>query len=241
MEVQDKHSLIDQQVIDSKDRITNSNSTTDFSINIDRSSKDVKYIQIVKVIIPLSQDNITQYNDTFTCNATPYTLTHGGVDIDGLINMLNTLTTGVYTWIFTDYGRIKISADDTNPFTFLPGIADKLLGFDSSLTYTGVNNYVGDYFPDLGEAYDYLTLHSRELHKRMGDSIFHTDYRSDVIMVIPINKTRGEIMTYEPHYHRFHATTEQQFHTLDFQLRDKNNRILDIGTQTLTIIINRYS
>lgn len=227
---------LDQIVIDSKDRESSSASATDFSILMPDATEKIVSIEITKIILPYVFDTVDHTNSTFTLDGTPYTISSGQYNILDLIAALNLKTPG-YTWTFELHGRIKVAAAST--FTFVPGISAILLGFTET-THSGATSYTGTYYPSLTEDSDYLTLHSKELYKNEKESQFHSDYRSNMIALIPILVPFGSIQIWEPQRPIIFNVENFRLTSLDFKLLDKGGNQININNGSFVINMVRY-
>jgi len=231
---------LDDITIDSKDRETNSTSTTNFRITVEQPSMPAKWLQLVKIVLPMTFDTIDSNNNTFDIGALgTITIPTGHYELGSLILELNSLTTG-YTWTWENNSRIKVVKDDLATFTLDPGNATILLGFDPSSTYTGANNYTADFFPDMGENKDYLTLHSSVLRRHMEVSVKHTDDRTNMITFIKNDVPHGSVMTWEPEKKIFFNLNSSHINLMDFYILDKAGNYIDIGNQTVAIVFNAF-
>lgn len=234
----EKYKLVDQLIIDSKDRDATSTSSTDFTVNVQYTSGGIVRIALIKAVIPLVYDNVTSDNNTFTLGGVGKTLDIGFYSITQLIQELNDVSSG-YTWSWENQSRIKVLKDDLAVFAFVPGNAATLLGFTAA-SYGGVNNYVAELFPDLAENLNYLTLHSTELSKRSEGSGMHSDHRSNIVSIIPIVDSHGNIATWEPQFYKFFDVKDHHLSTIDIQLKKSDNTVVDLNEQNIVLVFNRY-
>jgi hypothetical protein len=233
--------LLDQIVIDSKDRDTSqSNSTADFVVRMESSNGDIDILQLTQVNIPLTYDTVSAANgnNDFTIAGGPITIPEGYYTISDLINELNSLTAG-YTWTFENNHRVKVTA--AGAFAFVPGNASILLGFDPSGTYTGATSYEADWPPDLIENFDYLTLHSDVLTRRTVDHFYHSDNRGALMAKIPLVKTSyGEILSWEPESELYYQFEHSRPRYADFYLKNKNGDKVDLNNHTFSLVFDRF-
>jgi signal peptidase I len=230
--------LVDELIIDSKDKESTSTSDTDFTVKITTPPKKVTHFQLKKVIIPNNWDNVTTKNQDFTLEGVGKTIPAGYYDIDGLINELDTQTTGVATWSFDNEHRITITSAGPN-ITFIPGDAYKLLGFDD-VTYSGATSYTAPNYPDLIQDRKYFTLHSDTLSKRALNHSHHTDHRSNVLTIIPITEEHGRLQVWEPQDEKIYKIVNDHINLLDFKLNDSANTVVDLHGNHIILIIARY-
>lgn len=230
---------VDQIIIDSKDKDSTSVSTTNFTIQIPQASTPIKHYQLLKVIIPLTYDTVTSSNNTFDIDSTSYSLDTGHYDIDALISALNDKAPAGFTFSWLDNSRVKVAKDDLTNFTWEPNETGTLLGYESS-SYTAANNYTAEVFPNLNENLDYLTLHSDTLSRRSRDHTYHTDRRTNMLSIIPINSSHGSVQVWEPIFEKYFEIKDQHLNIIDFKILNKNKEEIDINNDTVVIIFNRY-
>jgi len=232
--------LIDNYTLDSKDRKDISLNSTNFTIDIQHPSETIKGIQLKKVFIPLVYDTVNSSNNTITTPSV--TMPIGHYDIFSFISELNDQTSGSYTWSFTNNSRIKIVEDSATPFTFDGGTATALLGVDTSSTHTGSASYTFEFFPDLSQNFDYLTLHSRELSKRLVHAVSHSDGRLNMLTTVPLKRYgHSSVLSWEPKSEKEGKFTHnQQIKNIDFYVRNKNNNPVIINNQSVAIVFDRY-
>ena len=231
-------SFEDQIILDSKDRQAISTSSTDFIIDVPYASKPVNSYQLVKAEIPLVYDNVTSSNNTITTPSA--TIPTGHYNISNLITQLNNQTLGTYTWSWEINERIKVSKDDLTTFTFDGGTANNLLGVDTGVSHTGANNYTFEFYPNLAEGYDYLTLHSSQLKKRSIKPVFTSGRNDDILTIIPLKRyEHGQILTWEPQEPKIFGVKRQHLSELDFKLKNKDGNVLNIFNRSITLVFDR--
>jgi hypothetical protein len=231
--------LVDSIIIDGKDKRTSSNSTTDFTIDIQRPGRNVSIVEIRKIEIPLSYDNVNSSNNVITIGGTPYTIPAGLYDITGLIQELGAQVSGSYNVTYENNNRITIDNGGGANFIILPGISAELFGFDSSATYSGSNTYTTPFFPNLIQDHEYFTLHSKVLSNK-GDTVHHTDKRSDIIAFIPIKEDLGTSFSWEPKRRKLIKTRDMHISLVDFTLRNRAGNVVDLDNKTFQLVLNRY-
>ena len=238
MSLINKLELVDQIVIDSKDKETSSAGTTDFTIKIPLPTRKITHMMLTSVILPLVYNNVTTDNYAFTVAGTGYNFSLGHYGIDALVAEGNDQMSGSgYTFSWTNQSRLKISG--AGAFAFIPGDAAELLGFDDT-TYSGAASYTAPYYPNLVQNREYITLHSRTLSKLSVDETSHTDSRSDIICAIPIEKDHGSMQSWTPDETKIYAVKNSYINYIDFKVKDANNVTLDIDNFNIIIILNRY-
>lgn len=230
--------LVDTLLISSDDRKSSSTSTTSFVVDLPTTNLPIKKMVIKKVIIPLVYDNITASNKTITIAGSDYDITEGQYNIDTLITELNTLDSGTTTFTYTDQKRITISRSTTFSWSCTTSLA-KLLGF-ANITYSGAAVYTGSQIPSL-QPHQYMTLHSNFIASRGNNYYWHSDLRNNTIMFIPVNQDLTTNLVYIPESLIVHNMNITQCAYMDFEIRDSKNVVLDIGTYTIQIVIERYS
>jgi hypothetical protein len=229
-------SIIDTIVLDSKDRESSSSSTTNFEIKLPFSNSEVTFFKIKEVSFPLSQDNVLSSNNTFEIDGVPSSIDVGQYNITSLINWLSDNITG-YTFTYEPNGRVKISSDALVNFSWEPLESSVLLGFTNS-TFAGATSYTGTLMPDLLPS-NYYTLHSNFISKRQRHYTYHSDSRSNLIMTIAKKQDLGSLLVYRPNPPVLKYVTNTNSDLVDFQIRDSDKNIIDIGTNTVLIIIER--
>ena len=232
---------IDTILIDSNDRLATSTSTTDFIVKFPSPRSNIHQIEINSIAIPLIYDNIvTGVNDVITLATVTNTLDSGYYNVNTLINALNVLTLGNYTWKLEYNTRITISEDAAANFVFVPGTMSDILGFVSTDTYSGASEYTGTLYPNLIKN-QYLTLHSKTLCKRTKDHIYTTGNDSNVIAVIPISADQTKLHTYIPPIRLVYTMNDSSIiNYCDFTLIGDDDLTVDIDNKPIQILITRY-
>lgn len=228
----------DTVILDSKDRLSGSSSTTDFRIKIPYASSKITKYELSKIIIPITYDNVYDINNTFDIDASAYSIPAGAYSISALIVAANALVTG-YTFSFGGNSRVTVIKDDTTAFTWTPDETGKLLGFTQT-NYTTKNTYTAENYPDLVQNHDYFTLHSEILSGRTEDHVSHSDNRTNILCVIPVVETYGLVQTWEPQLGKFFDIADGHINECDFELKNKNNEVVDLNGHDFMIIFNRY-
>lgn len=232
--------IVDQVILDSKDRESTSTNSCNFTIKFPRVSGPVKWLQLVKIIIPVTYDTVNSTNNTFTIGGVLKTIPTGHYSYSALVSELNALCSG-YTWSWENESRYKVVEDLSANFTLIPGLATELLGFTSGSTYTGASSYQSENFPDFTQGFDYLTLHSSELSRRSIDHVYHSDLRSNLLAIIPSNVAHSEVISWEPHFNKYYKMTDSHLNFVDFQLRNKAGNSVTLGNQSICLVFNRYA
>lgn len=228
----------DQLIIDSRDRNVNSNSPTDFTINIPYASGTANTWELVNIIIPLVYDNVGSINNTITTPAV--TIPIGHYNINDLLIELNVQTSGTYTWSWENNERITLTRDDLAIFTFDGGTCNNLLGVDTTVNHTGANTYTFEYFPNLAEGFEYFTLHSDILSRRSVKEIYLSNKKASAISLIPLQRfEHGQVFSWEPENKVKFDIKNQHLSLLDFQLRNKIGDIVDLNNRTITLVFDR--
>jgi len=233
------HTLTDTVTLDSKDRESYSASSTDFEIKLPFSNRPTNFIHIKEIGIPLLMDNvITGRNDTFELDDVVQTINEGQYTIGYLMDYLTEYIIN-YTFEYIDWGRVRITNDSSETFKFEPGTALKLLGFTQS-EYTGSDFYVGEIHPNLLPT-KYFTLHSKFIATRQKHNHYHSDRRSDMIAIIKFNHGLGEMLWWSHEEPLFKNINYSNNDLIDFQLRDDNNVIVDIGNESIVLELDRIT
>jgi len=231
--------IYDTLILHSKDKESVSNSNTDFIIKLKKSSVKLQYIQIAKIIIPLSYDNISASdgNNTLTIGGVLKMLPDGYYSKDTLLSELNAQTTG-FSWSFENESRFKVTDDTSSNFNFVPGKLGIILGFTET-SYSGASSYQAEQYPNLAQNKSILTLHSSKLKKTIKEDISMSDERLNLVSLIPIISSHGDIQVWEPHFHKLYDVSNVNINILDFQVRDEANKIVDLQGKDIIIVINR--
>lgn len=231
--------LIDTIILDSKDRLAISVSSTQYSVRIDNPGVLVNYWKLRKVMFPLVYDNIvTGLNDTCTIDGTLLTIPAGHYDVDSLLTQLNALSVAGTTWTFDDNYRFTITR--VGAFVFLEGTLARTLGFDDA-AYAGAVTYTADWYPNLALFKDYFTIHSRILSRIRTHSYLHSDYRGDLLGLIPHTGTHGDMLMWEPEKTFIIKVKDHSMTTVDIIIRDSANTVLDLDGRSVTMVWERYA
>jgi len=232
------NTIVDTLLLDSKDRESFSSGTTDFTIKFPRPIQDVSHYRFTKVIIPLSMDNVTSSNNTYEINDVSFSVSTGYYTIPSLIDQLNDDHSAAYSFDWTANGRIRMVSDTATNFKFEPLETAKLLGFTSS-SYSGDIAYVAEHLPIL-QSTNYFTLHVEEIANRQKHSIYHSDYRSNILDLIPNTGSHGDVLVYEPTNQIYKYVQDSKITGLHISLRNSANEIVDLQSNNIQIVIERH-
>jgi len=224
-------------IIDSKDRESNSTSSTDFIIKVPKPSQEVREYHIRKVIIPLVMDNITASNNTYEIDGTPASIDVGHYNITTLMALMTANHFGVYTFTFGANGRVTISSDAPANFQWEPLECMKLLGFTQAV-YTLADSYTAENFPHLFPT-KYFTLHSEAIMRMSHKHFSHSDNRPNMISFIPMVTDISELLVFVPSDPLVIYVDGVNSDEFDIQLRDDSNVIVDIQGHSMVLMIER--
>lgn len=233
-------SIIDTVILDSKDRESNSVSSTDFKIRLPFSGEQGNSLRFKRITIPLVMDNITSSTNTIDdFDGGAFSIRTGQYNIGALIDELNATVTGS-TWTFEDNSRIKVikTAGGAFDFSVATEMAD-ILGFTSS-PYTLGTSYTAERLANLLPT-EYFTLHSDYLQRKQKHNTVHSDNRGGTIMMIPASENLGSIINYEPSNEQAIVKQTQTYNhdIIDIKIKDENNVVIDLQGKPVIIVMDR--
>lgn len=209
-------------IVDSANRLTSSNSSSDFSIKL-RSTRIVRRVSFRSITLKFSWSPIDSTNNTLKFNegaadltatlSTPNTWT--GTDIaTSLQNAMNAVSSGFTVSYNSTTFKYTISkaTNFTLKFATTGNTIYKILGFNNVDTYTGTNTYTSD---NIGYAlgFDYVLIKSNALMNSyssdkktfqkattFGNSPdLVLDNSQNIFMAIPVNVGIGSTIIYNQH------------------------------------------
>lgn len=232
--------LADEITLDSKDRLSTSASSTNFTMQITSPAITAlsKY-KLTHVFFPATYDNVTATTNACTVDGNAVSIAAGYYGIDDIIIALNAAAPANFTFSYAGNNRVVITSDLAAAFIFLEGTIRDVLGFDDA-AYAGATSYTAPFFPNLALNKDHFTLHSRALTRERRTPYIHSDYRSNMIASIPNKQEHGTVVSYEPQEPHVMFVREHAIETIDFQLRDSANVILNLNGRSVITIWRRY-
>lgn len=241
--------LYDRLNIDSRDRISGSDNS--FVVNTPSSNRIITKYVLREVDIPLVFDNVLSGWNTIKCTVTSvdtlYTIPNGQYNLSSLILELNTQMTG-YVWSLTNQKRVKVvraggvfTMDLLGSTTSGTDGLHTTLGWAVGTTQSGAATYTGLEVPNLIPT-RYFTLHSKYISSISSMREYLTDNRSDCIAYISAaGANLGEILKYEPAGGIVYTVEGRNGSTLDFEIRDEYNAVVDLQSEDFTIRFERYT
>jgi hypothetical protein len=255
-----KRSLI---TFNSQHRSNPSESTSKFTIDLGNQieTQNITSVQIKNFSFVNVHYNINQYNNVFVIDdgaIKKVTLPEGQYTIQEILDDLTLLLSGVgITIVFSTNNKTgKISVDSCVPpceFFDLKGSNVNWLGRD--LGIVGNSGFVGTTtftdLPDVSGLYQ-VNIHSRQLvhgssievttqFDSATNSFKRSPFMGDCVKTIPVDKPFGFQMVYENSDQSdiIHYDSTRNLKTIDIELRDTNNRNIDLqGTHTtITLLV----
>ncbi len=183
-------------IADSKDRNTNSKSTSDFYIS-NVTFQNINTIKITEVQIPISWYNIRKLQQNIYINNTLITIPAQSYTATTLLTQLQTLLTG-YTVTYNT-NTLKYTIALSTNFTLNCSQWDKgvliILGFNN-IDLSGANTYTSENMINMNPDTK-LTLHSN-LGKQIENQIIYSDNRSNVLLDIPVFSNLNTYQFFHP-------------------------------------------
>jgi len=226
-----------QIFVDSRDRVPNSNSTTDFSILLPETltlAGGVHRGRIDSLRVPMVIPTIqTGVNDTITVQWVNVTTFNASVVIDGgnydgptlasvLQANLNAQATGSSWTVVYDTANLALTVQCNYPFTITGGTYAAQL-FSHPWVKSAPNKYRFTYVTTLGIDIMYLTSSRFSTIDTVGPAGQH-----DTLCAVNVTVPYGGVIDYSMRQDSWFNIPAMTAQTLDFQLRDRNYNILSI-------------
>lgn len=215
-------------IIDSKDRDSQSNSTSDFFIS-SINYQNINKFTIKEIQIPISWYNIRPTQQNIYINNTLITIPSQSYTATSLLTQLQTLLSG-YTITYNS-STLKFTFSLGTNFIMNCSQWDvgmlKILGFNNS-DLSGSNTYTSQNMINMNPDTK-ITLHS-SLCQKIDNTIVYSDYRSKLLLDIPIFSNLNTYQLFQPiNPITFNFKSELDINKIDFNLRDKQNNIIDLN------------
>ena len=231
------HKIIDVVVVDSKDALSTSTSTTDFVVKLPVSPLDVGEYHFLKFCIPLSMDNVTASNNGYEIDDVAGSIDVGQYNVGTLASWMTANIAG-YTISWDDNARFTITNDSSTNFKWEPLETATILGFTQA-SYTGASSYTAEELPNMMPT-RYITVHSKYIHAKSKNNTIHTDNRSDMITIIPVDKSLGNLLVHVPEDPLITNVESSNNDIIDFQFKDDQGNVLDLQEQNVMMVIGRH-
>jgi hypothetical protein len=229
--------IVDTIILDSKDRESQSTSSSDFLIRLPQAGKKVRYFRFRKVIFPLNMDNVTSSTNTIELDDVASNTTVGLYNITSL---MDTMTAAIanYTFELLDNNRVKVTNTLAAAFKFEPLEMAGILGFTQA-SYTLATSYTAENAPDL-LIDEYYTLHSNFIAERQHHTSSHSDRRSGTVLIIPNYHNVGDNLVWGLHENPVDKwVNDTNSNIIDFQIKNQAGTVIDIQSKSVSIIIDR--
>jgi hypothetical protein len=223
--------------LDTKDRSSDSTSSTDLIIPLKRTFKDVRKAKLDWVIIPNTVFNINSTNNilSFNENSTnkQATLTSGAYTASSLAThvqtQLNTASSGYNTYAVT-YStttyKFTISAGNNFSLLFSSALAPyRELGFE--ITNTTASTSVTSTNSISLERPTSVFLGIKELQK----GVYTSSGITSASFIVPLTSSQGELCFYEPNHHECEVifTSPIPFTSLHIRLFDSAGTTVNVN------------
>ena len=226
--------------IDSRDRRNPNDTSSSFQVFFDDLlSEEEKIISIESLIISKSYYAINEWNETFTINATPVTLTRGNYSASAFIAhlkvVLDATAIGTFSVTYsTITGKLSISIN-AGTFTITSNTKNyNYLGMVKSTTVTSVlTNWVSPGVIDLGST-PYIDI----LVDVPMNSVNTTGINRNILARIPANTTDFTTIFYSTSNFNFVSLLTTKFSSLRISLVDVNNDLVDLNLLDWSMVLN---
>jgi len=230
----------------SKNRLSGSNSSSDFSIRLLNPLDDIKKIRLLNVLIPNTVYNINSNNNTFLWEESAgggqisSTLTNGSYSAQTFATMLKTVmdadsnNSQSYTISYNiDTGKYTISssANFSLYFSQMNSTIAKMMGFASTSDQTGSSSYTSTNVCNFSFS-DFISIKITQFEDNMKKNIYGGSIYYDHTFIIPNNTNFSDIISYHNDVddeNEIVFNISKSFKFLNISLRDENNNILDLN------------
>ena len=230
--------------ISSKDR--NFGTSTNFNVSLTQQLKRLKKISLVGVHIPYSFYIFTSLNNKISLTVGVVTenfvIPVGNYTAFQLQSTLQTVfNSGSFTGFTVIFDQNTLKYTIANPTNFdmlfgINGIASHL-GFNTIVNKTGANTYTSDNVINLTNG-DYINIRSSNLTSGLKQKSINNRSDSDVFYKVPIlTNSGGTIFHYVEFPLEYEYNDGKSMESLDFQLLDANNNIIDLNGQDWNILL----
>ena len=236
--------------ISSKDKIQSTQTTSDFTVNLDQHDLNIHRthrVELVNAVIPNTEYNINTKNNTFDYNLTGtptvYSVPVGIYTTDTLITALNAETTGV-VWT-QDALTDKITATTAGGVTFVATDQTLMdvLGFTSGIiNIVAASAQTGSSLPDVN-GLDIVYIMSRSLASNNGIS---SDGRGkDILSAVPIDIAFGSNQVFHSNTSSEDSSIIYAPHPIDIsnihiQIVDKNFAVCELNGHHVQLVFKIY-
>lgn len=204
-------------------KLTDTDSTYDYPFT------STKAYHIERVYIPYSFYNISsdKANNILDVNGTPVTIPDGNYTSSQLASQLSLLLVAIdasFTSVInTQTAKLTIARTGNFTLNFNNNIGE-VLGFTSNKS--GADTYTGDSVVNLSDTF--INIFSDELYRvTRKKNLFQ--FQSGYITSIPISGYFGDNIVFEPNVKEIEILTENHIDSIDFTLKDKNNKKLNLN------------
>lgn len=200
--------------------------------------KDKKYeIALIHGLIPKSWWNISSEigNNTFTYNATPYVLEDGHYDLDSLLTEIQRVTNqpGINIDAIRHSGKVRVSNWTANDLV-LQGLAP-ILGFSNPTTILNQTSVVSPNRADFSGGITELELHCDLVDRRYTR---HQGRSSNILKSIIADAEPLSHIVASREIHYVPMTNADTLGSITLELKDDNNRIINLNGGSAEFLIN---
>ena len=222
-------------IIKSQDRTNYSESPSNFQIKLD-SKIDLKKctrMKLVSAMIGNTFYNINSTNNSFDINGTTYTIPSGSYTLDELLQAMVLLLNGTYPNMTIAYNSVTslITISNDANFTMNLQLSNfyKVIGFEY-LTYNGSSNYTGIFNPTIDTLAIYINLD-------IGSHVQSSNaYKPTFVIFNNVNKNNYIMYNDKTHYEHYHPIQGSLLNTINIELRDDKNRLLEGVSEWIMIL-----
>ena len=235
-------------LIDSANRLSYSNSSTDFYFKFTQGVEITSYVKLIYCMIPNSQYLIEEnVNDTFiiNVNSTDYAITINQGDYSALdlcenlktsINQNQDLTDINFSCDFNNKrSHYLFSADSDFTITFYNNL-QKILGFSQNINESNANNLESDqYVYFIGTRYiniyiDQLNVNNQILSNQNINSTFFIPMLTDRRSVNIFNELSNYV-------NKLEITNKILLDTIRITIYDENNKVINLNNLPITLLL----
>lgn len=249
-------------IVNSRNRLPNSVSSSDFYANTDRLNDNVEYgaMRLIHATIAGSFYNVNQYNNNLTVevvyNDAPnppevdeyyLIIPQGNYSITTLRAVLETqlkalpYLNGATVEANMTTGKYTFKTNDVKSFirfkstgTNLSNSIMEVIGFDLGTDTASANTLVAPYVVDFS-ANQYIYIHCNASRRNVfTDQLQQGGSFSDIVAVLPINGGSWDNVVVEPI--RPMVIKVNGFAEMQFRITDQQHRTLDLDDQNVTLV-----